>query len=480
MLTYSMDDRNGLSLYEHLYQCIKNDILCGKLGSGEKLPSKRNLAKNLGISVITVENAYAQLIAEGFIYSAEKKGYYVAELAKWTGDSILIKKNDVMQNDVMQNTGNNRIAKFDHDNIIADFVSNAVNYDKFPFSQWSKLTRQIISTQNEGLLMRAPSTGVYELRCAIADYLSNFRGINTGPDRIVIGSGTEYLYGILIQLLGRDKVYAIEDPGYSMVSYILNGNDVRCIHIPLDEQGTKPDLLEDNDISIVHLTPAHHYPTGIVMPIQRRLEFLDWVESSEDRYIIEDDYDCEFRLQGKPIQTLTGSGRSDRIIYMNTFSKTLAPSFRISYMVLPKVLMESFTNKLGYLSCTVPNLEQYVLAEFMIKGYFERHINRMRVYYRSLRDSLLDAIHKSSFNNRVTVHEENSGLHFLLKLDTQMSDSEIVESAKAAGVRISCLSEYASKSGIVSEHTLILNYSGIDRRSVTKVVKLLGDVIAFS
>lgn len=475
MLTYSMEDRNGLSMYEYLYHCIKSDVLSCRLLSGEKLPSKRSLAKNLGISVITVENAYAQLIAEGFIYSVEKRGYYVASLGRLSHDNSTKQSTD---KDVSVNSSLS--IDSDKNQVSVDFVSNAVNSDKFPFSQWSKLTRQILLAKNEGLLMKAPSTGIYELRNAIAVYLNNFRGIETDADSIVIGSGTEYLYSLVIQLLGQDKTYALEDPGYSRVSYILEGNGVNCIHVPLDKQGMNPVDLEKDGVSVVHLTPAHHYPTGIVMPIKRRLEFLDWVNGGSDRYIIEDDYDCEFRLQGKPIKTLFGSKRSDRIIYVNTFSKTLAPSFRISYMVLPQGLMKLFREKLGYISCTVPNLEQYVLARFITEGYFERHINRMRVYYRTQRNIMLSEITKSKLNSSVKVCEENAGLHFLLKVDTKMSDEELVKRLAEAGIRILCLSNCAYNKNIVDEHTLIINYSGINRQAIAQAVKLLGDVIAFS
>lgn len=287
MLTYQMEERGGMSLYDYLYSCIKADIFNGKLTANEKLPSKRSLAKNLGISVITVENAYSQLNAEGFIYSIEKKGYYVAELSKW------VQSGSISQKTPEKSCNCEELCK---KHIYADFVSNAVGSERFPFSQWSKLTRQILSEQNEMLLKKAPLTGVYELRCAIAEYLYNFRHVSVSPENIVVGSGTEYLYGVIIQLLGRKKVYAVEDPGYSKLSDILNGNELTCIHVPIDEQGMRMDILNGTNADVVHLTPSHHFPIGRVMSIKRRLEFLDWARESDERYIIEDDYDCEFRL----------------------------------------------------------------------------------------------------------------------------------------------------------------------------------------
>ncbi len=467
MLTYQLEERGGRSLYDYLYSCIKKDIFEGKLSANEKLPSKRSLAKNLGISVITVENAYSQLSAEGFVYSIEKKGYYVAELSKWVGSSISQRSIEKADDS----------GKTDEGHVYADFVSNAVGSEKFPYSQWSRLTRQVLSEQNEMLLRKAPRTGVYELRQAIAEYLYNFRHVSVSPQNIIVGSGTEHLYGVIIRLLGRHKVYAVEDPGYTKLSDILSGDEIECIKVPIDEAGMRMDILSTMDADVVHITPSHHFPTGRVMDIKRRLEFLDWVRGSDERYIIEDDYDCEFRLHGRPIQTLYESDGSDKVIYMNTFSKTLAPSFRISYMILPDKLMRLYNEKMNYMSCTVPNLEQYVLARFMTQGYFERHINRMRVYYRSTRDLLLKEIQNSPLHDISTVHEEDAGLHFLLSIDTCVADHEFLRKAGDYGIRISFLSEYTYDYKPENEHIIIINYSGIKKENIKDAVKRLSWLI---
>lgn len=504
MLTYALDKRDGISLYDYLYRCIKEDILKGNIVSGEKLPSKRSLAKNLGISVITVENAYAQLCAEGFIYSLEKRGYYAADIRdiltdisdmpndiqndnydNEKSDNNILDKNKSYNNksdnnktvsyneEVMNEDGNTDIA------VIADFASNAVNIDKFPFYQWSRLTRNVLAEANDDLLRVAPIKGVYELRKAIADYLYRFRGLKVNESQIVVGSGTEYMYGILIQLLGHDKVYAMEDPGYSKMSMILEGNRVKCHHVAIDDCGMMIDRLNETDANVVHLTPSHHFPSGIVMPIQRRLEFISWAMKQEDRYIIEDDYDCEFRLQGRPIQTMFESDMNGKVIYMNTFSKTLAPSFRISYMVLPHKLMKLFEERLGYMSCTVPNLEQYVLARFMSEGYYERHINRMRVYYRNLRNEILKEIRESRLNGRCQIFEEDAGLHFLIKLNTEMSDEMLVAKALEKGIKLTCISQYTYNATEENEHVVVLNYSGIKMERIKESVTGLSEIIAF-
>lgn len=470
MLTYPLDKRGSLSLYDYIYTCIKEDILAGNISPGEKLPSKRSFSKNLGVSVITIENAYSQLLAEGFIYSVEKKGYFAADIK----DLHVCEHQYTVRRDC-ESQADSEVVGTSH--IIADFASNAVNTDKFPFSQWSRITRNILSDARDELLMAAPVKGVAGLREAIADYLYKFRGLKVSENCIVVGSGTEYLYGILIQLLGHDKIYAMEDPGYSKVSKILEGNRVRCYHVPIDKQGMIIDRLNETGANVVHLTPSHHFPSGIVMPIQRRLEFINWAVSVEGRYIIEDDYDCEFRLQGRPIRTMFESDLNGRVIYMNTFSKTLAPSFRISYMVLPENLMKLFEIKLGYMSCTVPNLEQYVLASFMSEGYFERHINRMRVYYRNRRDEILEAIRESGLNGKCRIHEEHAGLHFLLEVDTGMRDDELKKRALSKGIKITCLSDYSYNYSSHNEHIIILNYSGIKTGMIRESINLLSDIL---
>lgn len=486
MLTYSLDNRKGMSLYDYIYTCIKDDILNGRITANDRLPSKRSFAKNLGVSVITIENAYSQLLAEGFIYAVEKRGYFAADISENT-EHIRYREtqNDVqsdMQNDLHEcekpdlGAEGNTSAQTQ---LIVDFANNAVNTEKFPFSQWSKIMRNVLSAADDRLLRSAPVKGIYELREAIAGYLYNFRGLNVSPEQIVIGSGTEYMYGILIQLLGHDKVFAMEDPGYVKVSKILEGNCVAYHRIPIDSAGMEFRGLEKTDANIVHLTPSHHFPSGTVMPIQRRMEFINWAMKADDRFIIEDDYDCEFRLQGKPIGTMFERDMNGKVIYMNTFSKTLAPSFRISYMVLPVKLLRIYEEKLGYMSCTVPNIEQFTLAKFMSEGYFERHINRMRVYYRSQRNEILDAIHNSSLNGKCQILEEHAGLHFLLKINTEISDEELVKCALEKGMRITCLNDYSVYRRRENEHILILNYSGIRFEEITESINMLADVVAF-
>lgn len=469
MLTYSFTDLGSDSLYEYLYKCIKNDILTGTLATGEKLPSKRTFAKNLNISTITVENAYAQLMAEGYIYSLPKKGYFVSDISSFnlTPAPVVNAVNEISVSSL----------QLQKPSYFADFVSNSIHPDNFPFSIWAKIIREVISEESSALMTNPPSGGIPELRNAIAEYLLQFRGIKVDPAQIIIGAGTEYIYGLLIQLFNSNSVFAVEEPGHKKIAQIYNSHNTKHCNIPLDDSGVDVTALEESNADILHISPSHHYPTGIVTPISRRYEILRWASKSSSRYIIEDDYDCEFRLQGNPIPSLKSIDTLEKVIYINTFSKSLASTIRISYMVLPKHLLKEFYKKLGFYACTVSNFEQYTLARFISKGYFEKHINRQRNFYKTQRNTLLECIKNSPLYKHSTITEENAGLHFLMKLDTDLSDKELVEKAKKAGIRIACLSEYYNKPTKNVEHILVINYSGLESETIPEAVARLANCI---
>ena len=461
VLTYSFENIESESMYEHLYRCIKQDILQKKLKSGEKLPSKRTFAKNLGVSTITVESAYAQLVAEGYLYTLPKRGYYVCDLEKGEEPPPPRPKQELPRQPVRRTYW-------------ADFVGSSVAKDMFPFSVWVKLLRDVTAGEDEATLLTDTSAGgIRQLRQAISDHLYQFRGMSIDPEQIVVGAGTEYLYSVLIQLLGRDRGYAMEDPGYLRLSKIYEKNDVRVCHIPMDASGIIPEKLEESGAEILHITPSHHFPTGIVMPVSRRYEFLSWASKGENRYIIEDDYDCEFRLSGRPIPTLQSIDVMEKVIYINTFTKSLAPAFRISYLVLPKHLVTRFYETLGFYSGTVSCLEQMTLARFLSEGYFEKHINRMRNHYRTVRDKLLGEISRSPLAGRVQISEENAGLHFLMEVDTNRSDQEIVQAAEREDLRISFVSQYYFDTANCRPHVLVMNYSGLEEDRIPEAVDRL-------
>lgn len=465
MLTYSFSDIGPDSLYGYLYKCIKNDILAGTLSPGDRLPSKRSFAKHLNISTITIENAYAQLLAEGYIYSIPKKGYYAADIAAGAIPSPAAPAPEP-------------VTEQKEETYFADFTSSQTHPDTFPFSIWAKLMREVIGSRSPDLMKNSPSGGIFPLRKAIAVHLKEFRGMDVQPEQIIVGAGTEYLYGLLIQLLGHGKVYGVEDPGYQKISAIYRSNHVACRHVPMDQHGICIGRLEELGADIVHISPSHHFPTGIVTPISRRYELLGWAASSGSRYIIEDDYDCEFRFMGKPIPSLQSIDVMEKVIYMNTFTKTLASTIRISYMVLPGRLMKRFHETMGFYSCTVSNFEQYTLAQFLAGGHFERHINRMRNFYHGQRDLLLGYLKSSPLSPHITIMEEDAGLHFLMRVDTSLPDKAILQKARSLGLRLTSLSQYyyreedtagqgAAEPGSEAsghramEHIFIMNYSSI-------------------
>ena len=449
MLTYSFANLKGESMYTHLYKCIKKDILAGTLKPTEKLPSKRMLAKNLGISLITVENAYAQLLVEGYIYSEPKRGYYVAKLQQQ-----LLPKNQPQASKPIIAT---------KEQLTLSFAKSSVPPDTFPYNTWARLLRNTLTSADEhALISDTAAGGVLPLRKALAKHLYQFRGLSVSPEQIIIGSGTQTLYNLIVQLLGRSHVYALEDPGYPQLAAIYGTNDVFCRYLPMDKQGIQAEVLESSGADILHITPSHQFPTGITMPVSRRYELLHWASKKSSRYIIEDDYDCEFRLFGKPIPPLQSIDKSEKVIYINTFSKTLAPTFRISYMVLPPHLASLFYAKLGFYFCTVSNFEQFTLAKFIEGGYFERHINRMRTYYRNKRDNLLQYLASCPASKALQVEGENSGLHFLLHLATEASDSQLRAAAATQGLQIKFLTDYYHHKLSDNSHTLLMNYTGIE------------------
>ena len=461
MLTYSMEDRGGLPLYEYLYQRIRADILEGVLATGERLPSKRALAEHLRVSVITVENAYQQLEAEGYVHTLPKRGFFVSPVDRVPAAAVPAAIAPEPAAPVWR----------------LDLSRNQADTSRFPVATWARLTRQVLS---EGVFLApVPHQGLLALRQAIADDLRDFKGMAVLPEQIVIGAGAEYLYLLLAQLLAPDgnAVFAVEDPGYPKIRQVYGKCGVRCRPVPLDRKGMDLEALTASGAAVAHISPAHHYPTGLVTPIGRRQALLRW---AEDRggYIIEDDYDSEFRFTGRPIPTLQSIDSGGRVIYMNTFSQTISPSMRIGFMVLPPRLLEVYRRELGFYACTVPVLEQHVLARFLSGGYYEQHLSRMRKEYRTRRDAVLAAFQASPFAGRVTFSEQGAGLHFLLRLDTSLDDETLRQKAEGLGVRLAFLSEYAAVPRKEHAHTLVVNYGGLEPEQLTETTALLAKVFS--
>lgn len=438
MLTY---DLKGKNKYWSLYSYIRDDILAGKLKSGDKLPSKRTLAENLSVSVVTVQTAYEQLLAEGYIYAEERSGYFVADVnVDYYGRREITPETPSVS------------AKFK-----IDFVKGNPSARLFPFSVWAKLMRSVLSDCGEHLLERVPCDGDRELKRAVASYLYRARGIDVDPRYVVIGAGAEYLYGVIVQLLGRDKVFAVENPGYGKISagYKLNG--ARCTYISVRETGICCDEVERSDADVLHVSPSHQFPTGAVTPVSERARIIGWANAGE-RYVIEDDYDSEFRLSGKPLQC-TYNLCPDKVIYMNTFSKSLAPSMRMGYMVLPPSLYARYNELFGHSACVVPLFEQKTLAAMLDGGHFERHINRLKNYYKTVRCAVIERA--ENLGVKCIVRDTGSGLHLLAKFPDAPSDEYIKARAAENGINVKCLSDYllAPMDGVGK--LAVINYSGV-------------------
>jgi len=340
-------------VYLQLYKQIRDDIIAENYPYNTKLPSKRNLAEESGVSIITVEHAYALLCDEGYVESRERSGYIV----------------------VFHKSDGFAVSSNLHSKIETNMVEHA--YPDFPLSVFSKTMRKVLTERGELLLEKSPNCGCNELRQALQHYLARNRGIHVDAEQIIIGSGSEYLYGLIVELLGRNHIYAIESPSYKKIEQVYQATEITYDSLPLTTSGIDSNALASTKADILHTTPYRSYPSGVTASASKRHEYIHWSQQGE-RYIIEDDFESEFSVSTKPTETLYSLSTNDNVIYLNTFSKTISPSLRIGYMVLPKPLVEPFEKKLGFYSCTVSTFMQYVLTELLNNGDFERHINRVR------------------------------------------------------------------------------------------------------
>ncbi len=434
MLTYVLEKTGAEPMYVQIYKHIKKDIENGVIKANEKLPSKRVLAENLGVSIITVENAYSQLTSEGYVKALPKRGYFAENISSFQ-------------------------SYVHNENTVSAEKTNVTSAAKdFPFAIWAKLMREELSNEREMLMTRPPINGSERLRCAIAKHIRQFRNIDVSPDRIVIGAGTEYLYMLINILIGEGRTFGVEDPGYSKISDIYSCLGAKCAYIPMESDGVDIAALKASGADIMHISPSHHFPTGVVTSVGKRYALLGWASEKEGRYIIEDDYDSEFRLSGRPIPSLLSIDAADRVIYMNTFSKSLSPTIRISYMVLPVSLTKLFRQKLSCCSCTVSTFEQYTLARFIDDGYFEKHINRVKHLYKKRRDNMLEKISQYPLFEGCRVTGQDSGLHCLIEFDTQLSDGELLHKVTKLGFHARLLSDYYKKKPTDALRTLIFYY----------------------
>lgn len=449
---------SGVPLYEQLYGYIKAQIQCGAYPRNTKLPSKRRLSAHLQISQNTVQNAYDQLIAEGYILSRPKSGFFVSGI-----DSIFqLGRKPV---DAGREPDAEPCCQ-------TDFSHHGVDKKSFPYATLRRITKEVISENDAGILSLGHSQGDFELRAAMAAYLRDSRGVRCTPHQIVISAGTEFLLQLLILLFHRDTLFALENPGYEKMSLLFKSNRARFKEIPLDESGMDIDALRDSRAAIACVTPSHQFPTGIIMPVNRRLQLIGWANEKQGRYIVEDDYDSEFKFSGKPVPSLQSLDTDGKVIYTGAFSKSLTPAIRISYMVLPESLCSDYRRKLHFCICPVPNVEQKILCHFLNEGFFERHLNKMRTIYKKKRETLVDAL--SRLMPRAEVSGAAVGLHLLVAVNNGMTERQLVEAARGRGVRVYGLSQYYIGEVPNEERpVLLLGYASIREDEIFKAVELL-------
>lgn len=426
-LTISLDVNSDVPLYEQIYKYIKKDIQSGGLPFGKRLPSTRKLAKFLQVSRTTVDMAYEQLVSEGYIEAEPYKGYFVCEL-----EGIYR-----IETEQVKKSGPHQVQAVSYE---FDFSPNGVDLNSFPHNAWRKLSKNILLEENKLLFQLGDPQGEWELRSTIAEYLYQARGVKAMPEQIVVGAGNDFLLLMLCSMLGTGRTIAMESPTYRKAYDLFCNLSYSVRVVGMDDSGMKVDELARTDAQIAYVMPSHQYPLGIVMPVKRRMQLLSWAADGEGRYIIEDDYDSEFRYKGKPIPALQGYDRNDKVIYIGTFSKSIAPAIRVSYMVLPKTMLGLYQEKGRMISSTVSRVDQMLIAGFLNEGYYERHLNKMRGVYKSRHDVLLEELKK--FRGICQVSGENAGVHILLTFTNGMTEQQALERAANAGVKVYGLSRY--------------------------------------
>lgn len=470
-LTILLEENGKEPLYEQIYRHIREEIRQGKIKAGKKLPSTRLLAEHLGVSRSTTQLAYDQLIAEGYLTAVPCKGYFASGVESLYEIRAEERKAVSLQETV--------------DTCRYDFSARGIDADGFPASRWKKLAREVLSEVDGDLFMHGDSQGEQGLREAIRDYVYSARGVNCRTEQILVGAGSEYLLMLLDQIIGGKAVIAMENPTYMQAYRVFCGLGHHVIPVSMDEQGIDMGELKRSGASIAYVMPAHQFPTGKIMPQKRRMELIAWAAAEKDRYIIEDDYDSEFRYRGKPIPSLQGYDHGERVIYLGTFSRSIAPGIRVSFLILPEPLLERYNEKCSFYATTVSRIDQEILARFIRGGYYERHLNRMKGVYRAKHDLLLELLRP--FQGRFRVRGEHAGIHLLLEeresdLPEEATESsehcvrereqQLISEAKEAGVRVYGSSRYYMV-GHAKSATILLGFARMSPEEIREAVELL-------
>ncbi|MGG0290195.1 PLP-dependent aminotransferase family protein [Bacillus pacificus] len=455
-LTPNLNTQSKMALYVQLYEYIKKEIKDGTIPAFTKLPAKRKLASYLQVSKNTVEAAYEQLLAEGYIESASRKGYFVCKVEQMI--------------DVEGSEAKVEEVPFREENYTFDFTQTGVDTNTFPFTMYRKLINDVWQPHNNDLLFLGHPQGELSLREEIANYLYESRGVRCSASQIVLGAGTQILVKLLFQLL-KGSNYAVENPGYHRKMVVFEQGEDKVQMLSLDRDGICMADLENSNANVVFVTPSHQFPYGMIMPITRRTQLLQWAKKAKDRYIIEDDYDSEFRYSGKPIPALQGLDTDGKVIYMGTLSKALLPSLRMSYIVLPKNLIIKYQKEYLFYTQSVSRMDQEVIRKFLNEGYWGKHIHKMRVVYRKKRDRLVFEIEKY-FSNCIEVIGEDSGLHILLKVHNGMREEELIQEAAKYSIKIYPVSTYY-KDGTAPENVVLLGFAILSEEEIAKAIQLL-------
>lgn len=459
----------GECLYRQIYNYIKNEIRTGKLQKNEKLPSTRSLAEHLQVARSTIDSAYSQLLAEGYIESRPCKGYFVCGIEELFHIAETEKEHKKEMSSEKKATGNQENVRWQY-----DFSPHAISMKNFPFATWKKITKDILVDANSEMFALGDAQGDYELRSTISKYLHSARGVNCEPEQVIVGAGNDYLLMLLEKVLGRHVPIAMENPTYLRAYRVFQSFAYEIELLPMDENGMCMEALRTSDAKVAYVMPSHQYPTGVVMPIGRRLELLKWAEEREERYLIEDDYDSEFRYKGKPIPALQASDRSGKVIYIGTFSKSIAPAIRVGYMVLPKPLLKKYRESCGFYASTVSRIDQRILNEFIRDGYFERYLNKMRKIYKDKHDFLM--LQLGDMEDKFEISGAGAGLHLLLTSKQQIPAQKLIEAAEAFGIKVYGVSDVSADLGEINEkyrYTVLLGYGALTKEELALGVKAL-------
>ncbi|HEY5556838.1 PLP-dependent aminotransferase family protein [Acetobacterium sp.] len=450
----------GQSLYEEIYEFIKNEIRLGNLKFNEKLPSKRGLAAHLAVSVNTIDSAYGQLVAEGYVKAIPKKGFFVCQIDAYLhGDEPIAA--DVKPLKIKENK-----------KIKIDFSPNAIERNLFPYDTFRKIFKSTFNEYDLNLLKKPPIQGDLDLRKSLVKLLYRSRGVTCFEDQIIIGAGTDNLLQILGLIWGRDKGFVFENPVYLKAYKIVENMGNKVIPIDIDKKGIRIEPLKNLSNIAIYVTPSHQFPLGISMPIDRRIKLLNFSNKDEATYIIEDDYDSEFRYNEKPLPSLQSIDKNGRVIYIGTFSKSIAPSIRISYMVLPEPLLKIYLEICDEISSPVSSLEQKMIAEFIASGHFEKHVNKMRKVYKEKRMFLMDTLNQ--LKEKIAVTGENAGHHLLVQLKTGMTEEDMCERALKLGVKVYPISTYFIN-GVPEkyESMVLLGYGSLAYEEIDEGISIL-------